>query len=340
MSSYFGLDIGSSSIKVVQSSLLGAKGFVLNNIGLVQNPGGSVDFTDQRLTAKLGPAIKQAMTEAGIRDKRVVVSVPESRAYSRIVEMPNMSDAELSSAVNWEAEQFIPLPVAEVEIDYTVVRRPPKGSEQKMLVYLVAAPKKYLQSMVDFLLAIGIEPIAVESEMVAIARAFTFGETQGSSLIVHIGALSTIISIVEGDSLLFSYVVNSGGLAMTRAISQSLALPIAQAEEYKRTYGMDEKQLEGKVRGSLLVVVESLVTEMRKASEFYMASHKSQIQRIVLSGGGAYLPELNTYLSGVFGGLEVIAGDPFMFAKNSKNASIPQERAAYSVATGLSLRVF
>src|SRR3989339_1196429 len=124
MSSYFGLDIGSSSIKVVQSSLLGAKGFVLNNIGLVQNPGGSVDFTDQRLTAKLGPAIKQAMTEAGIRDKRVVVSVPESRAYSRIVEMPNMSDAELSSAVNWEAEQFIPLPVAEVEIDYTVVRRP------------------------------------------------------------------------------------------------------------------------------------------------------------------------------------------------------------------------
>jgi len=71
-----------------------------------------------------------------------------------------------------------------------------------------------------------------------------------------------------------------------------------------------------------------------------MASHKSQIQRIVLSGGGAYLPELNTYLSGVFGGLEVIAGDPFMFAKNSKNASIPQERAAYSVATGLSLRVF
>jgi Tfp pilus assembly PilM family ATPase len=93
-----------------------------------------------------------------------------------------MSDAELASAVTWEAEQFVPIPVAEVEIDYSVIKKPPKGvSGEPMLVYLVAAPKKYLQSLVDFLVLTGIEPVAVESEMVAVSRAFSLGGNTGSS---------------------------------------------------------------------------------------------------------------------------------------------------------------
>ena len=113
MSGYFGLDIGTSSIKVVQSALMGAKAFSLEGDGMASNPAGSIDFTDPNVTAKIGPVIKQVMTEAKIRDKRVVVSIPESKVYSRILTMPFMSEAELSSAIKWEAEQFVPIPVAE-----------------------------------------------------------------------------------------------------------------------------------------------------------------------------------------------------------------------------------
>ncbi|MFH2019723.1 MAG: type IV pilus assembly protein PilM [bacterium] len=341
MSAYFGLDFGSSSIKVAQVSLMGASKFTVNALGLIQNPVGSLDFSDPKVTEKLLPTLKTLLKEAGIRDKRAVVSVPESKVYSRIVSMPNMSDAELAGAVAWEAEQFVPVPVSEVEIDYTVVSRPPKGaSSQPLQVYLVAAPKKYLQAMVDFLILAGIEPIAVESEMIAVSRVFSFGGMTGSSLLVHMGALSTVMAIIEGNALRFSYVMETGGVSLTRVLSKSLSLPMTQAEEYKRTYGLDPKQLEGKIRNGLLVLLNDVTTEIGKAIQYHATQNKSQVTRIILSGGGAYLPELSAYLGEKFSGIEVLLGDPFTYAVPGKGVSIPAEKTVYSVAVGLAERVF
>jgi type IV pilus assembly protein PilM len=341
MTAYFGLDIGSSSIKATQSGLMGTKGFVVEASGLVVNPAGSVDFTNPIVVQKLIPAVKQLLSEAKIREKRVVVSVAESRVYSRILTMPTMSEAELSSAIKWEAEQFVPVPVSEVELDFSILEQQASGTnDKKMLVYLVAAPKKYLQSLVDFLTGVGLEPIAVESEMVAVSRALTFGQLQSTSLNVHMGAMSTVIAIVDGLSLSFSYVIESGGVALTRALAQALSLPLPQAEEYKRTYGLDATQLEGKVRTGLLIILDTIVSEMRKAMEFHLTSRKSHVTRIILSGGGAYLPEFSKYLSGIFGGMEVMVGDPFASARPSQRITLPRERAVYSVSVGLSQRIF
>lgn len=340
MSTYFGLDIGSSSIKAVQSSVTAAKSFNLEAIGLAINTAGSVDFAKPEVVAKLGPSIKQLLSDAKIKEKRVVVSVAESRVYSRIITLPPMSEAELSSAIKWEAEQFVPIPVSEVELDFSIVDPGTgAGPDKKMLVYLVAAPKTYLQAMIEFLSNLGLEPIAVESEMVAVARSLTFGNISSTSLIVHLGAMSTVLAIVDGSALTFSYVAEAGGVALTRSLSQSLSLPLPQAEEYKRTYGLDPAQLEGKVRTGLQIVLETIVSEIRKAMEFHLTSRKSHVSRIVLSGGGTYLPQLTTYLSETFGGIEVVVGDPFASAKLAKGIVLPRERAVYSVAVGLSQRI-
>ncbi len=341
MTAYFGLDIGSSSLKVTQSSLMGAKAYTVEAIGLAMNPAGSVDFTNPDVVAKLTPAVKQLLNETKIKEKRVVVSVAESRVYSRILSMPTMSEAELSSAIKWEAEQFVPVPVAEVELDFSIVsQNSGAGQDKKMLVYLVAAPKKYLQAMVDFLVGVGLEPIAVESEMVAVTRALTFGTEVGTSLIVHIGAMSTVLAIVDAGALTFSYVTESGGVALTRALAQSLSLPLPQAEEYKRTYGLDVGQMEGKVRSGLLIILDSVVGEMRKAMEFHLSSRKTRVNRIILSGGGAYLPQLPGHLSEVFGGIEVVVADPLSTAKAGRGVTLPREKAVYSASIGLSQRVF
>ncbi len=340
MTAYFGLDIGSSSIKVTQSSLMGTKGFTLEAVGLAMNPAGSTDFANPTVAAKIGPAIKQLLSDAKIKEKRVVVSIAESRVYSRILSMPEMSEAELSSAIKWEAEQFVPIPVEEVELDFSIVQPAAAVSDKKMLVYLVAAPKNYLQALVDFLTSLGLEPIAIESEMVAVSRSLTFGATATTSLIVHIGAMSSVLAIVDANALTFSYVTESGGVALTRALAQSLSLPLPQAEEYKRTYGLDPAQLEGKVRTGLLIILEGIVSEIRKAMEYHLTSRKSHVQRIILTGGGAYLPQLSPYLSETFAGIEVVVGDPFALARPGRNSVIPRERVVYSVSVGLSQRVF
>lgn len=341
MNAYFGLDIGNSSIKVAQVNMQGGKGYTLERIGLAMNPAGSIDFGDPLVCGKIAPAIKQVISEAGIKDKRVVVSISESKVYSRILSLPSMSEAELASAIKWEAEQFVPIPVEEVELDYSIIEGlQATAGEQKMLVYLVAAPKKYLVSMVDFLNSLALEPIAIESEMVAVSRALTLGISPATTLILHIGAMSSVLAIVDGNSLTFSYVAESGGVALTRSLAQSLTLPLPQAEEYKRTYGLDPGQMEGKVRTGLLLVMDGIVSEVRKAIEYHLTARKSRVTRIVLSGGGSYLPQLPTYLSEAFGGIEVVLGDPFAVAQAGRNATIPRERTVYSVAVGLSQRVF
>jgi len=341
MTAYFGLDIGSSSIKVTKSNLMGSKTFNVEATGLIVNPVGSVDFTDSDVVTKLSTTVKQLLSEAKIKEKRVVVSVAESKVYSRILTMPIMSEAELSSAIKWEAEQFVPVPVSEVELDFSIIEHQLSGTtDKKMLVYLVAAPKKYLQSMVDFLIRVGLDPIAIESEMIAMARSMTFGQTQSTSLFLHMGAMSSVIAIVDGTTLSFSYVIESGGVALTRALSQALVLPLPQAEEYKRTYGLDETQLEGKVRTGLLIILNGIVSEMRKAMEYHLSFRKSRVKRIVLSGGGAYLPKFGAYLSDIFSGLEVVVADPYISAKVSRGITLPREKAVYSISVGLSQRIF
>ena len=127
---------------------------------------------------------------------------------------------------------------------------------------------------------------------------------------------------------------------MTRALSQSLNFPVAQAEEYKRTYGLDGRQFEGKVKASLLTVLASLVNELRKAIEYHAVQYKTTVSRMLLSGGGAYLPDFATHLSGEFPGVEVIVADPFAKGRVVKDMKLPADKAGYSIAVGLALREF
>lgn len=340
MSQYFGLEFGSSAIKLAQVTLTGPKTFVLEAVGKVGNSAGSLDFTDQGVTAKIAGSLKKLLAETRVREKRVVVSIPESQVYSRIVEMPQMSEAELSSAIGWEAEQFVPIPIAEVEMDYSIVDNGQKSADKKMLVYLVAAPKKQLTAMVDFLIGLGLDPIAVESEMVAIARAMSFLPSQTATMVVSLGALSTLIGIIKDSALLFSYVANIGGVAMTRSLAQGLNLPLPQAEEYKKTYGLKANELEGKVRNSMLIAVNQVTDEIRKAMEYHATTHGERIGRIFLTGGGAYLPDLVPFLSAEFSGVEVLVADPLSVAKVAKGVVIPKEHSELTVAIGLAQRMF
>ncbi len=339
MSTYFGLDIGASKIKVCKVFPMG-ENFRVEKIGLAVNSLASLEF-DSSQRQKLIDDIHKARKEAGIKERRVVVSVPETKVYAMVVPMPVMPNSEISSAIKWEAEQFIPLPINEVELDYAVVKKPPRGSKgEKMLVYVVAAKKKFLETLVDFLVEADLEPIAVENETVALARVFSY--LKGSSLILDLGALKTGISILDEGNLMFSHSIELGGVAMTRALAKSLSLELVQAEQYKLTYGLKEGEFEGKIKKSILLVLSKIIDEVKKASEFFANTYHKQIRRILLSGGGAYLPELSAYLTDKFPKVEVLLADPFIKVKSGKNDKLrlPEARAIYGVAVGLARRQF
>lgn len=343
---YFGLDIGSYSIKFVSSSGTGS-GAKIKKYGSVPNPVGQILPNDKTLFEQLALAIKQGLKDNSLLGQNCHLALPGPQAYVSIINMPVLSDAELASAIKWEAEQHVPVSLKEVNFEYDVIFRPPKKSiDDEMSVFLVGAPKKKVDRYLELLDLVGIEAIGLEPEVVSLVRLFVEGQKRESSLVTtmvcNVGALST--SFVVFDEQGKMGVVHSasiGSLALTRALETNLSLQPSQAEEYKRTYGLEQDKLEGKVRIVLLPVFDTLVREIRKTMQFYLSKDPSArgINRVVMFGGGANLPGLSSYLAQILS-VEVIVGDPFIGYEVSNRLQLGNDRASYGVAVGLSVKEF
>jgi type IV pilus assembly protein PilM len=254
--------------------------------------------------------------------------------------MPNLSDKELSAAINWEADKYIPLPINDVNLQYKVVSRFGAGSEQggKMEVLLVAAPKRIVDKYARIVKDAGLVLKSMETESSALARSLTHG-TEPSLVIVSFGSATTELVAVKEGNVIFTRSITTGGVTLTKAVMAEFDLPQNQAEEYKHTYGIVEAQMGGKIANVLKPVLEVIISEIVKTIEF-SKSHipESQLSRIVICGGGAYMPGISEFLTKRTS-LEVSLADPWdPFEKEGLILKVPGQGAFYAVATGLALR--
>ncbi|MBU1070823.1 type IV pilus assembly protein PilM [Patescibacteria group bacterium] len=310
MPAYFGLDIGSSSIKILK--LKGNKN--VEAVGMAVNPVGRSDLdlpVEQK--TKLVEAVKALIKESGVKSRNVVLSIPESLVFSRILKLPIMSTPELASAIKWELDQVVPFPPDEIEISWVVIDKPKKKiGNEKMKVFVVAVPKKVSEVYVKFLTLTGLEPERIENEILSLARGLSgFTADKGVSLILDVGASFTKMVVVEKEQIYLSHVVPLAGMAMTRMIAETFKIPVNQAEEYKRVYGVDKSQVEGKIYNTLVGLMDSLAVEIKKVMANFSNTEKDKrIERIVLVGGGAFLKGFTGVLVEKTG-LDVVMGDPF-----------------------------
>lgn len=331
----FGLDIGRSFVKTVELDG-GGKQRILKAVGSVQTPGGGIQSESQVELAKVSEAIRQCVASAKIETSECVVSIIESQVVSRLIELPNLTDKELAAAINWEAEQYIPMPIKDVNLQYKVVS---KGETTgKISVLLIAAPKRVIEKYINIVHAAGLKPVALETESLALARSL-YREGDPTTIIVSLGAASTELVVVFGGNVVFTRSIATGGMALTRAIMGEFNLPQNQAEEYKQTYGILTDKLSGKVANVLKPVLEILVAELVKAIE-YTHTHiaGSSVSRVVVCGGGSFLPGFSEFLTQRTS-LEVSLGDPWAgFSKEGLVTKLTGQGSVYAVATGLALR--
>lgn len=327
--SAIGLDIGSSFIKLGQTS-----GKKLELTTIANNPLGKLSPDTEAEIDQLATAIKKIWLDKKLNDKRVRVAISESAAYSRVISMPVLSVAELSNAIKYEAEQYIPISLTDVELSYEVIFRPTKKTgEEKMTVLLVASSKRTLNGLVSALAKAGLEPESIETEMISTARILVIEKNPTDiSMLVSIGAVSTTISIFNNTNLVFTHRLDTGSAAMTRAIAAGLSLPILQAEEYKRSYGVRPDVLEGKLAAAVVPITTNLTNEIKKAYSFITQNNlATKPTRVILAGGGALVPGLLQLISKSTG-LETTIGQPDLEAGN-----IPFN-ALYFAAVGASKR--
>jgi type IV pilus assembly protein PilM len=333
-----GIDIGSRTIKIVELEKSGAS-YALGATGVVAVNGVSVEkFVDDKEFASLGQIVKKLHSEAGVSSKDVILSIPESLCFTRTIKFPLLTDSEITSAVKWESEQYIPIPVNEAIIQHTILERRENATPSEVIVLLIAAPRVIVEKYVKVIQSAGLNPVAVETELVALTR--SLAPKDKTVLLVDLGAASTDIAIAKSGLLSFSRSIPIGGEAFTRSVSQALGVTPVQAEEYKKTYGLDSKELEGKVKGALDPVLKMVTDEIKKAISYYQTEEKGESPNaIIVSGGTTGMPQIISMLTSLLG-VEVLVANPF--GKVQVDPVTLKKLSAYSplysVAVGLALR--
>jgi type IV pilus assembly protein PilM len=328
------LDIGTYSIKAISGK--SGKNPQIERVAEVFNSTGLAVPTDDASEEKLVNLLESIITDNDLPRTDVRLALPETIISTKVIEVPPLSDAELASAIGWQAEQHIPIPPEELSLEYQVLYRPPKRDKTPMRILLVGARKQVVERYVNMFHTMGIEPSLLETQIIAVIRSLVVTPEDPVTLVVHMGASSMNMALVKAGELQFVTTHLNGGQLLTKALEQTVGLDSVQAEKYKRTYGLDETQFQGKVKAALLPAVAILISEIKKAVQFYVHQFPQEtVQRIVLSGGSAALPNLVQHVTAELG-TEVLVAAPFTDASGTIPETI--NAPAMSVCMGLLLR--
>jgi type IV pilus assembly protein PilM len=328
------LDIGTFTFKAIAGKPGSSP--TLTKVIESPNPLGVSVPTDDAQAEKLAGAIDAFLSDHNLPRAELRLSLPETVVSTKVISLPWLSDAELASAIGWQAEQHIPIPPEELSLEYQVLFRPQKGDRTaQMRVLLVGVRKQVVERYIATLAAVGAEPVILESHMLSVIRSLQFSVEDPATLVVHLGASTMDVAVVEKGEVVFVVTHAAGGQILTKTLEQNVGLSGEQAEQYKRSYGLDETQFQGKMREALMSPVKSLIQEMQKAVRFHGSQHPtSPIQRALLSGGSAQLPGLVPLVAQELN-METLIAAPFAGAKGE----VPTINSpSFAVAMGLMLR--
>jgi type IV pilus assembly protein PilM len=260
-----------------------------------------------------------------------VVSLPNNAVFSSIVDMPDMSETELESAIQFEAKKYVPLPLTEVILSWSVVSKHPEGGKQKVL--LIAVPKQIQENYIQLFALTGLELSIIEIEALALIRSLSQQPLQ-NSVIIDIGARNTGLNVFVDGVLQLTRNLNIGGDTITDTIAKTLNISKARAEQFKKDFGLSDA---GFIPEAVKPVMATIKNEVKQLVSVY-ATRSVPIQKLVVVGGGAQLPGIVEFFNDL--GVPVSFGDPLAGLSFNTEAAKVMDRYKLQlpIAVGLALR--
>ncbi len=339
-----GIDIGTSSIKVVELS--SKQGKTLVNYASLN----SEYFAKQAFYTRekghfsvdenhIAQALASIFKEAGIKTKNAYFSIPDYVSFFTSFDLPPMTNQEIGEAVKYEAPRRIPLPLSEVTLDWQVIKGGPgtKGNAP-LRVLLVTVPNEAINQYQRIAESLKIKAVALEAEAFALVRALVRYQDKGTVVcLIDIGERSTTINIVSQGVLKTSYSVDVSAESFTKALSDSLGVDKAKATVIKQAYGITDKSLG--IKEILQPVADLILQDTKRIFNELYLEDKERVAKVILTGGGSALPGLVEYF---FKSLDI----PIELANPFLNIVSPlsiQDRLKkigpeFTIATGMALR--
>jgi type IV pilus assembly protein PilM len=339
-----GLDIGSSTVKAVELRAAG-KGFKVIAFAIQPIPPDSIVDGAIIDGAAVADAIRRVFEDKAFKTKEVAASLSGNAVIVKKINLPVMSESELAESIYWEAEQYIPFDIQDVNLDYQILSAG-TGAESAgtMDVLLVAAKKEKIADYTGVISQAGRVPVVVDVDAFALQNAYEVNYGLEPDIVVvllNAGASAININILAGDQSLFTRDISIGGNAYTEAVQKELNLSFDSAEQVKRGEAVEGVNA-GDVTPVLHAMTENVLLEIQKTFDFFKATASSdRIDKIVVSGGAsrvdgfieALQERFNTAVE-VFDPFKKIAFDAQKLGITDFETLIP----TVAVAVGLALR--
>lgn len=290
-----GLDIGSGSIKVCQLKQA-KKNYALQNFGMVQLPPEAIVDGALMNSNAVVDAIQELMQSQKIKTKEVATSVSGHSVIIKKINLPQMTPDELEESIQWEAEQYIPFDINDVNIDVQILNTESTQAGQ-MDVLLVAAKKDMVNDYTSVIMEAGLTPVVVDVDSFAVQNMFEVNYEVPRSetvVLINIGASVTNINVLANGISTFTRDISIGGGQFTDAIQKALNVSYDEAEALKLGGGADtDAVVPQEVERVLQTESEAIANEVQRSLDFYAAtSADAHLARIFLSGGSAKIPAL------------------------------------------------
>lgn len=300
MAGHIGLDIGTMAVRAAEVTL--REGVPsLEHFGQVALPYGAVRNGEVLDVGAVGEAIQRLWAQTGFRSKKVVVGASNQRVFVRQAELPAMHEAEIRSALQFEAQEFIPIPIEDVELDFRVIGAVTGADgEPKVRILIAAAQKDMVANLISAAELGGLRVERVDLIPFALVRALSplsqgFGaEGAHAEAIVSVGAGITNVVVHEQGIPRFVRILSMGGASVTEAIAEGLAVDMDTAEELKRySYMRPSDPHSAQVAEIVAAQVRPLLQEIQGSLQFYASQADAvPLARVLVAGGGSLTPGL------------------------------------------------
>ncbi len=363
--SCLGIDIGTSSIKVVQLKH-NEERYKLETYGELQTYGYLEKLNDpvqtkslKILESQVVEMIRRIIRESEASAKQTIMSIPVFSSFISVIDLPPMSEKELPRALIFEAKRHIPIALSEVRIDWKIISKEKTTSSKpykhsvlsflqssskkdlfKFRVLLVAVPKEVITKYLRIAKTLGLKLLALELESFSYIRSL-IGNDQSTSCILDFGARSTSFSIADKGFIQMSHSLDIAGTELTKTLSHGAGVDFRRAEMYKRERGLDKKEMsEGReIRDILLTLIDQVILEMKRIIDSYQNKTKRKITKLVLSGGSSNLIGLEEYLKKELK-IDVMVGNPWARVSYLPvlEPALKEIASKFAVAIGLAMR--
>lgn len=341
--SVVGIDVGSSSLKVVQLRREGGTAVLetYGEIALGPYAGAEIGQATNLPAEQVAQTLTDLLREANVTSKNAGVSIPFSRSLLTLVELPRRDNPEeQKTIISLEARKYIPIPISEVQLDWFIV--PEAVSEgqplpSKVKVLLVAVNNDELARLSKVVEIAGVAASFYEIEIFSTIRSVV-DEPVKPVMILDIGASATKVYIVERGIVAVSHNIRQGGQDVTRTIASAHGFDVAKAEEYKKAHGFGNGESPYK-RETIELVFSRIFEEARRALTKFETANQRSVAAIVLTGGGGVTKELAAYAQSFFS-IDVRVADPFgkTAAPAFMRPVLSEIGPEFAVAVGVALR--